>query len=67
MFKKQVFQRVGETRIVPISFKILAIFSILLLLSNFATNTINLILNQRQFFKLNNEIMVCRLMQQLNQ
>lgn len=61
MFKKQVFQRVGETRIVPISFKILAIFSILLLLSNFATNTINLILNQRQIFKLNNEIMVCRL------
>ncbi len=61
MSKKQFFQRVGDTRIIPISFKIVVIFSILLLLSNFATNTINLIMSQRQVIKLNNEIMVSRL------
>lgn len=58
---KKVFQRVGDTRIIPISVKIVGIFTVLLLLSNFATNTINLILSQRQIINLNNEIMVCRL------
>ncbi len=61
MPKRQVFQRIGQTRIIPISFKIVAIFTILLLLSNFATNTINLILSQRQIIDLNNTIMVSRL------
>ncbi len=51
----------GQTRIIPISFKILAIFTVLLLLSNFATNTINLILSQRQIINLNNTIMVSQL------
>lgn len=61
MAKKNIFQRVGQTRIIPISFKILAIFTVLLLLSNFATNTINLILSQRQIINLNNTIMVSQL------
>lgn len=61
MSKKNIFQRVGQTRIIPISFKILAIFTVLLLLSNFATNTINLILSQRQIINLNNTIMVSQL------
>ncbi len=61
MSKKYFFQRVGETRIIPISLKIVAIFTVLLLLSNFATNTINLIMSQRQIINLNNEIMVSRL------
>ncbi len=61
MFRKHFFQKVGNTRIIPISFKILFIFTVLLLLSNFATNTINLLLSQRQVFNLNNEIMVSRL------
>lgn len=61
MSKKKIFQRVGQTRIIPISFKILAIFTVLLLLSNFATNTINLILSQRQIINLNNTIMVSQL------
>lgn len=61
MFKKKIFQRVGETKIIPISIKIILVFTVLLLLSNFATNTITLILSQRQIINLNNTIMVSRL------
>ena len=61
MSKKKIFQRVGDTKIIPISFKIVAIFTVLLLLSNFATNTINLILSQKQIINLNNTIMVSQL------
>lgn len=48
MSRKQFFQKVGQTRIVPISLKIVAVFTVLLLLSNFTTNTINLLLSQKQ-------------------
>ena len=61
MGRRSFFQKVGNTKIIPISLKIVAIFTCLLLLSNFATNCINLILNQRQIIKLNNEIMVSQL------
>lgn len=61
MFRKKFFQRVGETKIIPISIKIIAVFTVLLLLSNFATNTITLILSQKQIINLNNTIMVSRL------
>ena len=61
MAKKQLFQKVGNTKIIPISFKIVAIFTVLLLLSNFATNFVNLVLSQRQIIRLNNEIMVGQL------
>ena len=61
MSRKQFFQKVGQTRIVPISLKIVAVFTVLLLLSNFTTNTINLLLSQKQIINLNNTIMVSRL------
>ncbi len=61
--KKQgkLFQYVGETPIVPLSFKILGVFSCLLLLSNFTTNIINILLNQHEIIALTNDIMVGQL------
>lgn len=59
--KKKLFQRVGDTPIIPISFKIVGVFSCLLLLSNFATNFINIQLGQLEVFKLTNDIMVSQL------
>ena len=61
MTGKKFFQRVGQTKIIPISLKIVAVFTVLLLLSNFATNTITLLLSQRQIINLNNTIMVSQL------
>lgn len=61
MGRFQIFQRVGKTRIIPISLKILSVFTCLLLLSNFATNFINIQLNQGQIIKLSNEVMVHQL------
>lgn len=58
---KKLFQKVGQTRIVPISFKILTIFVCLLLLSNFATNFVNLNLSRKQLITLNNTVMVSEL------
>ena len=54
----KIFSRVGKTRIIPIGLKILLIFIVLILLSNFATNYISLQLSQRQIINLNNTIMV---------
>lgn len=58
---KKLFQKVGRTRIIPISFKILTIFVCLLLLSNFATNFVNLNLSRKQLITLNNTVMVSEL------
>lgn len=58
---KKFFQKVGQTRIIPISFKILTIFVCLLLLSNFATNFVNLNLSRKQLITLNNTVMVSEL------
>lgn len=54
----KIFSRVGKTCIIPIGLKILLIFIVLILLSNFATNYISLQLSQRQIINLNNTIMV---------
>lgn len=58
---KKLFQKVGQTKIIPISFKILTIFVCLLLLSNFATNFVNLSLSRKQLITLNNTVMVSEL------
>lgn len=59
MAKKRIlFQKVGDTPIVPISLKILGVFFCLLLLSNFATNFINMLLNSKQIVSLTNELLV---------
>ena len=59
--KIHFFSRVGKTRIIPIGLKMLLIFVILVLLSNFITNFISLQLTQRQIINLNNTIMVSQL------
>lgn len=53
-----IFPKVGKTRVIPMSIKILAIFICIILLSNFATNFISLKLSKRQIISLNNTIMV---------
>lgn len=59
MAKKRIlFQKVGNTPIIPISFKILGVFFCLLLFSNFATNFINMLLNQKQIVGLTNQLLV---------
>lgn len=42
MKKGLFFLKVGKTRIIPLSVKLVSVFVVLLLLSNFATNFINL-------------------------
>ncbi len=59
--KKRIFQYVGNTPIIPLSFKILCVFTCLLLLSNFTTNIINVMLNQHEVITLNNTIMASKL------
>ena len=56
--KKGLFSKVGKTRIVPLGLKILIIFVVLILLSNFATNFLSVQLSKRQIINLNNKIMV---------
>ena len=58
---KSPFQKVGSTKIIPISLKLLVIFVSLLMLSNFATNFVNSFLSRAQIIKLNNRIMVSQL------
>jgi adenylate cyclase len=50
--------RVAGTRVVPIVTKIVALFTIFLLVSNFATNYINLILNRGELHGLANRLLV---------
>lgn len=54
-------QYVGKTPIVPISAKILTVFVLLLLLSNFMTNFINIQMNKKETIKLTNQILVDQL------
>lgn len=59
--QKNLFQKVGTTRIIPISLKLLVIFVSLLTLSNFATNFVNSFLSRRQIINLTNTVMIGRL------
>ncbi|MBQ4554442.1 MAG: adenylate/guanylate cyclase domain-containing protein [Spirochaetaceae bacterium] len=61
MKRNRFFQYVGDTPIIPISSKILLVFIVLLLLSNFFTNFVNLQLNQRQIINLTNQNLVNQL------
>ena len=56
--KKSLFSKVGNTRIIPLGFKILVIFLSLILLSTFATNFLSIQLSKKQIINLNNDIMV---------
>lgn len=61
MKKGWFFFKVGNTRIIPLSVKLVSVFIVLLLLSNFVTNFINLQMNQRQITILSNKILVSQL------
>ena len=61
MARKKIFQYVGKTPIVPISVKILAIFILLILLSNFMTNFLSINLSERQKTALTNQLIVNQL------
>lgn len=50
--------KVSGVRVVPLTVKILSLFTIFLLLSNFITNYINLILNRGEQIRLMNELLV---------
>ena len=58
MARKKLFQYVGKTPIIPISAKILTIFIILILLSNFMTNLLSINLSQKQKNVLTNQLLV---------
>ncbi len=51
-------QRIRGVRVVPLVLKIVVIFTVLLLVSNFVSNYINLMLNRGQLLKLANELLV---------
>ncbi|MDR0375867.1 MAG: adenylate/guanylate cyclase domain-containing protein [Treponema sp.] len=57
MKKNRFWQKVGGTTIVPISAKILAIVTILLLTSNFVTNYLTISLYSKEVIKLNNQLL----------
>ena len=57
--KQAIFgQKVSGVRIVPLTLKITLIFSLLLLISNFASNFINLMLNRGELIELMNQLLV---------
>jgi len=51
-------QRIRGVRVVPLVLKIVVIFTVLLLVSNFVSNYINLMLNRGQLLKLTNQLLV---------
>jgi len=55
---KKWFRMVGSTPIIPLSLKIMSAFVVLLLISTFSTNYLNLVLNQREIVKKTNELLV---------
>ena len=56
--KRLIGYKIRGTRVVPITIKITGLFIILLLLSNFTTNYINLVLNRGVQIKLMNQLLV---------
>lgn len=51
------FVRVGRTRLIPLYLKIVLIFVFLLLISNFTTNYINLMMNRAEILRLGGELL----------
>jgi adenylate cyclase len=47
-----------KARVVPVTFKIVISFALFILISNFVTNYINLILNRAELFNLMNELLI---------
>lgn len=60
------FQYVGDTPILPIKWKILTVFIIMILLSTFSTNLITVMLSQRETIKKSNVVLVDKLVELYN-
>ena len=58
VFESLLGKKVGGVRVVPLTFKILSVFIIFILVSNFSSNYINLTLNRGELVKLMNELLV---------
>lgn len=63
MSRKKHFVRVGKTKIIPISLKILVVFVVLMLLSTFASNVISSMLSQHRISELSTTILADQLKQ----
>ncbi len=50
-------KKVNNTRVISVKLKIVIVFSLLILLSNFSTNYINLFFNRTELFKLMNQLL----------
>ncbi len=50
--------KIGDTRVVPLTLKIVAVFIVLIVVSNFATNYVNLTLNRGELVRLMNDLLV---------
>ncbi len=61
LFEGILGKRIGSTRIVPLVTKIVVVFAIFILVSNLATNFINLMFNRTELIKLNKELLVNQL------
>lgn len=58
-FMDRVFgERIGRTRITPIVLKILVVFTVFLLVSNFSTNYVNLLLNREEQLRLTRDLLI---------
>jgi class 3 adenylate cyclase len=58
LLKKVLGQKLNGTRVVPMIVKITVIFTVFLLISNFTTNYINLMLNRGEQIRLLNQLLV---------
>lgn len=58
LMDKILGKKVAGTRVVPLTVKIVAIFTVFLLISNFTSNYINLMLNRGEQISLLNEILI---------
>ena len=51
------FTKVNDTRVIPVRYKITVVFTLFLIVSNFATNYINLMFGMEQQMKLTKELL----------
>ena len=58
MLEKYLGKKVGGVRVVPISVKIILIFTVILLVSNFSTNYIGLVMNRGELNKYINTLLI---------
>ena len=53
-----MFKKVKNTRVIPVTLKIVIAFTLFILISNFATNYINLIFNRTEQYNLMNQLLI---------